>query len=321
MFETYYGLTGRPFQLTPDPAFFFNSQVHLKAVSYLLYGLGQGEGFIVLTGEVGAGKTTLLRHLLSRLDASRYVAATIETSQLAADDLLRMVALSFGIAPVSDKALLLAAIQRFLINNHRQGRRSLLLVDEAQNLPVSALEELRMLSNFQAEGKPLMQSFLVAQPEFRLTIASSELEQLRQRVIASYHLGPMSLAETGTYIDHRLHTAGWREDPSFDDDCIPVIYRHTGGVPRRINTLMSRLLLFGCLEEKHKITADMTEAVADDLRGELSLPPQPDRPPSHPGQTDDALTQRLRQLDARSFRHDVALKRTLSVFANLVAGY
>jgi type II secretory pathway predicted ATPase ExeA len=263
----------------------------------------------------------LLRHLLSRLDASRYVAATIETSQLGADDLLRMVALSFGIAPASDKALLLAAIQRFLINNHRQGRRSLLLVDEAQNLPVPALEELRMLSNFQADGASLMQSFLVAQPEFRATIASGELEQLRQRVIASYHLGPMSAAETGTYIDHRLRTAGWRGDPVFDDGCVPVVYRHSGGVPRRINSLMSRLLLFGCLEEKHRITPDMVEMVADDLRGELSPPLRHDSPlaPSEPGE--DVLTHRLRQLDARSYRHDVALKRTLSVFANIVAGY
>jgi len=322
MFEKFYGFKGRPFQLTPDASFFFKSKVHLKAISYLLYGLGQGEGFIVLTGEVGAGKTTLLKHLLSRLDGNQYIAAQIETSQLGADDMLRMVAYALGIQGTGDKASLLSQIQRFLLANHQAGRRCLLLVDEAQNLGIPALEELRMLSNFQADGKSLIQSFLVAQPQFRTIIASPDLEQVRQRVIASYHLGPMSEEETGAYIDHRLRTAEWRDDPSFDEGCIAAIYRHTQGVPRRINTLMSRLLLFGYLEELHRFTTDMVESVAADLQSEIqAASPQQTLialPVEQPRWIDD-MEQRLQRIDARCERHDAVLRRTLGLVAELVA--
>jgi general secretion pathway protein A len=320
MFEKFYGLKGRPFQLTPDATYFFNSKVHLKAVSYLLYGLGQGEGFIVMTGEVGTGKTTLLRHLLSKLNKDQYIAAQIVTSQLGADDMLRMVALAFGIPLTDDKASLLASIQRFLVKSHNEGRRCLLLIDEAQNLSIPALEELRMLSNFQVDEKSPMQSFLVGQPQFRAAIASADLEQLRQRVIASYHLGPMSETETGFYVDHRLRTAGWRDDPTFEDGCVAALYRHTGGTPRRINTLVSRLLLFGFLDQLHSFTGEMVDNVAADLRRELDLASHPtfDTQPPEPHQTED-FTSRLHRLEARSSRHDVAVRRTLGLFAELVA--
>jgi putative secretion ATPase (PEP-CTERM system associated) len=320
MYEKFYGLTGRPFQLTPDATFFFNSGVHLKAVSYLLYGLGQGEGFIVMTGEVGAGKTTLLRHLLSRLNKDQYIAAQIVTSQLGADDMLRMVALAFGIGLTGDKASLLAEIQRFLVSNHNEGRRCLLLIDEAQNLSIPALEELRMLSNFQVDEKSPMQSFLVAQPQFRATLASADLEQLRQRVIASYHLGPMSESETGAYIDHRLRTAGWRNDPIFEEGCVAALFRHTGGTPRRINALMSRLLLFGFLEELHSLTGAMVDAVAADLRQELDLASRSDIAPirSHPPVTED-IASRVRRLEVQTGRHDIAVRRTLGLLAEFVA--
>jgi putative secretion ATPase (PEP-CTERM system associated) len=320
MFEKYYGLTGRPFQLTPDATFFFNSKVHVKAVSYLLYGLGQGEGFIVMTGEVGAGKTTLLRHLLSRINNDQYVAAQIVTSQLNADDMLRMVALAFGIALTADKASLLVAIQKFLIANHNEGRRCLLLIDEAQNLSIPALEELRMLSNFQVDDKSPMQSFLVAQPQFRETLASVDLEQLRQRVTASYHLGPMSEEETGAYIDHRLRTAGWRDDPVFEDGCVAELYRHTGGVPRRINTLMSRLMLFGCLEELHSFTAEMVANVAADLKHEIASVAKPKASPEpNTISVDDDVICRIQRLEMRSGRQALAVTRALDLFAELVA--
>lgn len=313
MFETYYGFTGRPFQLTPDPSFFFNSKVHEKAAAYLLYGLDQGEGFIVLTGEVGAGKTTLLRHLLSHLDKDHFCPAQIETSQLGADDLLRMVALAFGVALTVDKASLLAAIQAFLKSSHRAGRRCLLLIDEAQNLSIAALEELRMLSNFQIGDTSLMQSFLVGQPQFRATLASAGLEQLRQRVIATYHLGPLSESETAAYVGHRLQMAGWKQDPHLGPDCLAAVFQRSGGVPRRVNTLMSRLLLFGFLEELHDLSAAIVDIVADDMNAEIS---QSDISANAMA---GGLDQRLQQLDARIYRHDVALKRTLGLFADLVA--
>jgi putative secretion ATPase (PEP-CTERM system associated) len=274
MYEEFYGFRARPFQLTPDHRFFFESSVHGKAVSYLLYGLSQGEGFIVITGEVGAGKTTLLKHLLSTLDPAQYVAAEIVTSQLSAEDVLTMVALAWGLSvPSNDKTTVLSAIERFFKSNHQQNRRCLLLVDEAQNLPVAALEELRMLSNFQIEGRSPLQSFLIGQPQFRRVLSSQNLEQLRQRVIASYHLGPMSEAETAEYVRHRLSRVGWSGDPDFTDECMRAIYRHTSGVPRRINSLASRLLLFGVLDQVHGFTARVVDMVAEEMRYETEQVP------------------------------------------------
>ena len=189
MFKDHWGLSGRPFQLTPDPAFWYETQTHAKAMAYLGYGLAQGEGFIVVTGDVGAGKTTLIGHLLDTIDKSRLHAVKLVSTAIEADDLLRIVATELGVDPAGlPKAQLLTAIERGLHAVARSGRRTLLLVDEAQALPVSSLEELRMLSNFQAGGHALLQIVLLGQPEFRDRLHGSErLEQLRQRVIAIHH--------------------------------------------------------------------------------------------------------------------------------------
>lgn len=269
MYTEFYNLTGQPFQLTPDHRFFFGSSVHKRAMAHLTFGLSQGEGFIVITGDVGAGKTTLMGYLLSTLDSSQYVSATLVTTQLAADDVLRMVASAFGISQENaDKATLLRRIESFCIANHEEGRHCLLLIDEVQNLSFQALEELRMLSNFQADGTALVQSILLGQPQFRRTLASTDLDQLRQRVIASYHLGPISAQETREYIRHRLTAVGWNNDPALSEDGYGEIYRQTGGVPRRINVLCSRLLLYGFLEERHELDGTAVAQVADDLKQE-----------------------------------------------------
>ena len=211
MYESFYGLNAKPFQLSPDPRFFYGSKGHKRAAAYLDYGLSLGEGFIVITGEVGAGKTTLVRSMLKKLESENVVAAQLVSTQLDADDTLRMVAASFGLeAEGISKSSLLKKIEGFLQASQRQGKRALLLVDEAQNLSQRAVEELRMLSNFQSGDKPLLQSFLLGQPEFRKTLQNENMQQLRQRVIASYHLGPMEAPETRAYIEHRLKTAGWR---------------------------------------------------------------------------------------------------------------
>jgi general secretion pathway protein A len=277
MYTEFYKLKDMPFQLGPDPRFFYGSSVHKKAMAYLTYGLEQGEGFIVITGEVGAGKSTLVAHLLSTLDGTKYVAAKVVMSQLDADNMLRMVASAFGLGfEGADKATLLHRMQEFFIANHKQGRRCLLIVDEVQNLSVGALEELRMLSNVQVGQRTLLQSFLVGQPEFRRTFASPELEQLRQRVTAYYHLAPLDLEETRSYIEHRLHTVGWANDPQLTDDAFQAIFERTEGVPRRVNTLCSRLLLYGFLEELHEIDGNATRQVADELKEELApVPAQP----------------------------------------------
>lgn len=268
MYTDFYGLTGRPFQLTPDPRFYFDTHTHRKAMAYLTYGLAQGEGFIIITGDVGAGKTTLVGHLMESIDKSKLVAAKIVTTQLDADNMLKMVASAFGMVIEGlDKSALLNRIEHFLRGQHREGRRVLLVIDEAQNLPISALEELRMLSNFQQGNRALLQIFLLGQPEFRDQLAMSpELEQLRQRVIATHHLEPMTADELPGYIYHRLTLCGWSGEPSFTQAAFDAMYDYSGGVPRRLNNLCSRVLLFGALEEKREIDEAVVNEVIDDLR-------------------------------------------------------
>lgn len=233
-------------------------------MAYLVYGVHQGEGFIVITGEIGAGKTTLANTLARKRVSGNWVQANVVSTHLDADDIVRMVAAAFDLPEDKNKAVLLSRIEKFLLACHRQGKRALLVVDEAQNLPERSVEELRMLSNFMFAEKPLLQIFLLGQPEFRKTLRSPGMEQLSQRVIASYHLGPMDRTDTEGYIVHRLQTVGWRDDPSFSADAFAAVYEHTGGIPRKINVLCERLLLMGCLDEKHAFTAtDVFDVIAD----------------------------------------------------------
>src|SRR5215469_15853119 len=272
MYAQFYGLAIPPFQLTPDARFFFESTVHRQAMAYLVYWLHHAEGFIIITGEVGAGKTILVDNLLSTIDKSSFVVAKIVTTQLAGDDLLHLVAGGFGIAKEGlAKGSLLQRISDFVLAQHRNGRRVLLIVDEAQNLSFEALEELRMLSNIIVDRTMALQSFLLGQSQFRTVLGSPRLEQLRQRVTAAYHLGPLSADETRAYIEHRLRRAEWKDDPHITEDAFPLIYHHTQGVPRRINTLCSRLLLYGFLEQIHTLTGSAVDKVANDLQEEIAV--------------------------------------------------
>lgn len=277
MYESYFKLSGKPFQLNPDPAFFFGSRGHRRAMAYLEYGLHQNEGFIVITGEIGAGKTTLVRSLLQKLDSSKVVAAQLVSTQIDAEDILRLVAAAFGVPSKNlDKADLLLALETFLVSVTASGKRALLVVDEAQNLTSGAVEELRMLSNFQLEDHALLQSFLIGQPEFRDMMQGAGMQQLRQRVIASYHLGPLDVEETKAYIEHRLRHVGWRPDsPSFSANAFEAIFRATGGIPRRINTLCDRLLLAGFLAEQLALTelevGDVVSEMKDEQRSGHSV--------------------------------------------------
>lgn len=274
MYENFYGFSGRPFQLTPDPQFYFESVSHKKAMSYLGYGLSQGEGFIVITGEVGAGKSTLVAHLMERIDPAALTVAQVVTSALDGAEIVHVIAQAFGLAVEGhDKATALGAIERFLQDEARAGRRCLLVVDECQNLELTALEELRMLSNFQLGSHPLLQSLLLGQPEFRATLAQHPgLEQLRQRIIASHHLEALDADEVEHYVRHRLGHVGWRGRPGFEPGLLDALYRHTGGIPRRVNQVMNRLLLLGAIEERetlsHTMLGDvMAEMAADQNRG------------------------------------------------------
>lgn len=273
MYDQFYGLSGRPFQLTPDPHFYFESATHRKALSYLGYGLAQGEGFIVITGDIGAGKTTLVGHVMGTVDPARLTAAKIVSTQVGGDDILRLAAQSFGLAAEGvPKAPLLQRIEAFLHAQARAGKRSLLIVDEAQNLAVSAIEELRMLSNFQLGGQALLQIFLLGQPEFRDLMKSPELEQLRQRVIATHHLEPMLESETEPYILHRLRLVGWEGNPQFTADAFAALHAATDGVPRRLNAVASRLLLLGAIEQRQVLDGDAVAAVLADMGQDAEEP-------------------------------------------------
>jgi general secretion pathway protein A len=328
MYAEFYGLTARPFQLTPDARFFFESTVHRQAMAYLVYGLHHAEGFIIVTGEVGAGKTILVDNLLATIDRTTFVAAKIVTSQLKADDLLHLVAAGFGIAKEGlAKGSVLQRINDFALSQHRGGKRLLLIIDEAQNLSFEALEELRMLSNIVFERTMALQSFLLGQPQFRTMLASPRLEQLRQRVTAAYHLGPLSEAETRAYVEHRLRRADWKGDPSFTEDCFPLIHQHTGGVPRQINSLCSRLLLFGFLEELHALTAKSVEKVANDLREEIaqvSTPSSGAAPwPEANGKAETVphqLVERIAALEDTVQKHERVIKRAIELAANYIQG-
>lgn len=306
MYESYFGLSAKPFQLSPDPAFYFGSRGHRRAMAYLEYGLHQGEGFIVITGEVGAGKTTLAQSLVSKLSADQIVPVQIVSTQLDADDTLRLVATAFGLEQANrPKSELLQMFEQVLMEIHQRGRRALLIVDEAQNLTPRAVEELRMLSNFQVGTRSLLQTFLIGQPEFRAIMQRPEMRQLKQRIIASYHLGPLDSNEVQQYIEHRLRLVGWSGNPRFEADAYEAIHAQTDGVPRRINTLADRVMLAAYLSEKSNIEREDVDSAAAELAEELgssalagSLTPLVDLRPNAQlgGLTEGAVDQELQRL-------------------------
>jgi general secretion pathway protein A len=283
MYEAYYGLNAKPFQLNPDPSFYFASKQHRRAKAYLEYGVLRNEGFIVITGEIGAGKTTIVRGLLESLDADKVVAGNLVSTQLDAEDTLRMVGAAFGVRTKDiSKADLLMSLEAFLVSQTSQGKRCLLVVDEAQNLTPRAVEELRMLSNFQFGKQALLQSFLVGQPEFREILQNSQMQQLRQRVIAACHIGPMDVEETQGYIEHRLKCAGASPDKKhFDASAFEAIFEASGGIPRRINSVCDRLLLLGFLENKEILTASDVKEVALEIHQEAGRSVQLANPELH----------------------------------------
>lgn len=342
MIEQHFGLTDKPFQLTPDPRFWFATASHRKAMAYLGYGLQQGEGFIVVTGDIGAGKTTLMGHLLDTMDRTPVHVVQIFSAAIDASDLLRTVAVQLDVDPAGmEKAGLLVAIERGLHAVARTGKRTLVVVDEAQALPVDALEELRMLSNFQAGGHALTQIVLLGQPEFRDRLNGSDrLEQVRQRIIAIHHLDPMEEEEVADYLAHRLQLVGWQGRPDFADDAFGALYEATDGVPRRLNLLMARVMLHATVTGQDLIDADVIRAVEADMAADMpgpseqsSVRPEPVEghvpvagehwPSTSSGRTAGEGTHmdaRLAELEIRLDEQDAALRRVLTLLVDWIEG-
>lgn len=329
MFDTFYKLTGQPFLLTPDTRFFFGSSGHSRAIAHLVYGLSQQEGFIVITGEVGAGKTTLVEQLWAQLDRNTYIISRVVTTQVSGEDLFRLALANFGIDEAArtenkaDKATLLRRFEQFVREQRKLGRRCLLVIDEVQNLSLTAIEELRMLSNITVDGRASVQTILLGQPQFRPILASKDVEQLRQRVLASYHLGPLTDLETRGYIEHRMRTVGWKDDPAWEDDAFSAVHRQSGGIPRRINTLCARVLLLGSLEETHTITTAMVDATAEELDRDLgwrssdapAAEPTAATPALAPMSNDehDDMMRRIETLERSALRQEQAFRRVIDL--------
>src|SRR5690349_12756823 len=235
MYQAFYKLRGKPFQLTPDPGMLFPSKSHKRAMAYLLYGFEQGEGFVVITGAVGTGKTLLIQKLFEALAHRNIAVASIASANLDGDDILPAVASALDLPYEGrSKEALLQDVKRHLISLRARLTHALLVVDEAQTLTPAALEMLRILSNFEFKGRALLQVFLVGQTELRRIIVSNHMEQLRQRIIASHRLDSMSEEESRAYILHRLHAVGWNNDPELTPDVFAGIYLASRGIPRKI---------------------------------------------------------------------------------------
>ncbi|MEH6570721.1 MAG: AAA family ATPase, partial [Halioglobus sp.] len=254
MYEAFYNLNAEPFRLSPDHRFGYEHEGYAKARAYMAYAFMRAEGFVMITGRPGTGKTTLIGELIDKLADENVVTANLVCTQLQADDLLKMVAYTFGVRTnVVEKGELLQGLSSLLHKWNREGQRALLIVDEAQDLSPSAMEELRLLTNIQISGSPLLQIFLVGQPELRELILSPSMEQVHQRIVAASHLEALAEGETEAYILHRLERVGWRGDPVFSKSIFPLIYKFSEGIPRRINLICSRLLLHGSVEQQHRI--------------------------------------------------------------------
>lgn len=268
MYQKFYGLHDKPFNMTPDSRFFYSSAKHEEALNCLLLAISERNGFVVITGEIGSGKTTVCRTLINKLDQTTKVALILNT-HLGKKELLTTILEDLGIEYRStSKTHLLAALNEYLLEQTSKDVNVVVIIDEAQNLAPSVLEEVRMLSNLETETEKLLQIVLLGQPELKKKLALPRLEQFRQRVVFHYHLEPLSKEETKEYIKHRLKKAGNETGDVFDDEAINVIYIHSKGVPRLINVMCHNALITGLVNETKHITRAMAlEAIAEATNG------------------------------------------------------
>lgn len=272
MYLEFYGLREKPFNVTPDPAFLFLSRRHKEAFDYLIYGVSERKGFLEITGEVGSGKTTLCRALLKHLENSTPPVRTayILNPALSGVQLLRSIIEEFGLIPIKrDKAALLYQLNKFLLEQLSVGYNAVLIIDEAQNLKPSHLEEIRMLSNLETDKEKLFQIILVGQPELKEKLKSPHLSQLRQRITIRLHLLPLEFDEVKTYINHRLNIAGANNSIIFYDDSMDEVYAYSKGIPRMINTVCDKALLLGYILETKNISLDIIKRSVSEIEDSL----------------------------------------------------
>ncbi len=266
MYEQFYDLKAEPFRLSPDHRFCFNHKSYAKAKAYMQYAFQRAEGFVMITGRPGTGKTTLVSDLIESLRQDQVTVGMLVCTQLGADDLLRMVADTFGLPSNTEhKSQLLQQLTKLFVNGYKSGKRALLIIDEAQDLSTGALEELRLLTNLQINREPLLQIFLLGQEELRNIVQQPNMEQVHQRLVAACHLASLTEDETKSYIKHRLCQVGWQNDPAISEAVYPVIHKVSQGIPRRINMICSRLFLHGCVEELHQIGINDAKIVLSEI--------------------------------------------------------
>jgi putative secretion ATPase (PEP-CTERM system associated) len=299
MYESFYGLREKPFQIVPNPNYLYKSEKHQTALTYLEYGLSENVGFILLTGEVGSGKTTLIQYILSQLGENT-VAAVIFNSNLSAGELLRMILTQFELAPGDDKTENLNALNALLINIYASGRQALLIIDEAQNLTPDAIEEVRMLSNLQSESQTLLQIVMVGQPELKAKLEHPSMRQVAQRIAVRYHLTGLNREDTERYISYRLETAGGRPD-LFTAAAVDLIFRLSKGIPRSINLACQAALVYGFAEEAQRISQDIVNKImADNLGIGLETEALPTDAPvlaAQPKASDNGYKERLAAIE------------------------
>lgn len=268
MYQHYFGLKEKPFRLTPDPRFLYLSEKHAEALDHLTYGINQGEGFMVVSGDVGTGKTTIIRSLLERLDGSKIKTAIVLNPLLEIEDLLRTILEDFGLNPQGhSKKDLIGQLNAFLLALNREGGKAVVIIDESQNLTFELLEELRSLSNLETDQEKLLQMVLVGQLELWVKLNHPNLRQFKQRISVSYRLAPLSLNEMKGYIAHRLTIAGSQGDLIFSTGALRLIYRTSKGIPRLINLVCDRTLLVLYIDQKMRVTPTQVRKALESLRG------------------------------------------------------
>ncbi|MEW6115750.1 MAG: XrtA/PEP-CTERM system-associated ATPase [Nitrospirota bacterium] len=298
MYTTFFNLTCKPFQLTPDPEFLFMSKGHKKALNYLTYGISDSNtGFILVTGEVGTGKTTLLRQLINEVRGEEVKFARIDNTKVTSEQLMAMINEDFGLdAKGKNKTQLLSELTDFLIQEFGRGKRPMMIIDEAQNLSPDMLEEVRLLSNLETDKAKLLQILLVGQPELRKTLALPELRQLRQRITISCHLLPLTREETEAYIFHRLEVAGNRQALSFDEGVIERIHAFSKGTPRLINIICDFIMLSAFIEKTTTVSTSLVQELIGQIESENRYWQDTPSPAHAPG-SPDAAHEILHRLD------------------------